>query len=255
MALALYVLCIFNFAHSSEFDVKSTLHQVGREAASPVTTDVAPFFWSGAAVSLILSTSLKDDFVQDVQDDFQKNHHLGDTTKFGDAMGQLIPNALYVGGQWAAEKWWTVPEGYQRSLLMIKATAYSVTLTTLLKYTVREKRPNGDNRLSFPSGHTTTAFAFASVVGAEHSIGWGVGAYSLATLVGLSRIDDNKHYLNDVIAGAVIGTSYGLGLHSLLRKQQSSTSESSSSQYRWSPKAITYLPTSEGGILSGFWTF
>ena len=83
--------------------------------------------------------------------------------------------------------------------------------------TVREPRPyDGSVRTSFPSGHSTTAFAFASYVTAEHGIlPFGVFATGLATLTAASRMNDNKHYLHDVVAGATIGTAYGLGLHYL----------------------------------------
>ena len=36
---------------------------------------------------------------------------------------------------------------------------------------------------------------------------------ALAGTVALSRMNDNKHYLHDVVAGATIGTAYGLGIY------------------------------------------
>jgi membrane-associated phospholipid phosphatase len=90
----------------------------------------------------------------------------------------------------------------------------------VLKYSVRQERPDSTQRNSFPSGHTTTAFAFAAVVGEEHGWRWGVPAYALATLVGWSRMNDNKHYLHDVLAGATIGTSVGLGVVRKMRQRQ-----------------------------------
>jgi len=63
---------------------------------------------------------------------------------------------------------------------------------------------------SFPSGHATSAFAVASVF-AAHSEGWVVPAiaYTLATGVAASRVNDNVHFISDVIAGAAIGTATG----------------------------------------------
>ncbi|MFA6144588.1 MAG: phosphatase PAP2 family protein [Sulfurimonas sp.] len=57
---------------------------------------------------------------------------------------------------------------------------------------------------SFPSGHTTTVFAVAMVVSLYWSR-WAVIAWSVAVVVGLSRIMLSAHYLSDVIAGAVVG--------------------------------------------------
>lgn len=60
---------------------------------------------------------------------------------------------------------------------------------------------------SFPSGHTTVAFAAATVFALEYSNQpWTpILAYSAATMIGLSRITENKHWATDVFAGAVIG--------------------------------------------------
>lgn len=59
---------------------------------------------------------------------------------------------------------------------------------------------------SFPSGHATNAFAVGSVIGAR-SDGWLAPtiAYSLATGVAVSRVNDNKHSVSDGVTGAGIG--------------------------------------------------
>jgi membrane-associated phospholipid phosphatase len=60
---------------------------------------------------------------------------------------------------------------------------------------------------SFPSGHTTVAFAAATVFALEYKDKPFVPilAYSAATLIGLSRITENKHWATDVFIGAVLG--------------------------------------------------
>jgi membrane-associated phospholipid phosphatase len=57
---------------------------------------------------------------------------------------------------------------------------------------------------SFPSGHATTAFALAAVLGFL-SERWFYPALLLAAVIGLSRITLGVHYPSDVLAGAVIG--------------------------------------------------
>jgi len=75
----------------------------------------------------------------------------------------------------------------------------------------------GDDYQSFPSGHTTTAFAFAATVASETQRWWprsrwiiGPIVYGGATLTGASRIYNKAHWASDVMAGAAIGTFTGL---------------------------------------------
>lgn len=64
---------------------------------------------------------------------------------------------------------------------------------------------------SFPSGHTTAAFAVAASISTVYDSSLvKVLAYSAATLTGLSRIHDNKHWMSDVFMGAIIGTVSGI---------------------------------------------
>ncbi len=74
---------------------------------------------------------------------------------------------------------------------------------------------NGDYR-SFPSGHTTAAFSLAAAMAHEADEHWpqhkfliGTVLYGGATLAGLSRMYDNKHWASDVVVGAAIGSFSG----------------------------------------------
>lgn len=60
---------------------------------------------------------------------------------------------------------------------------------------------------SFPSGHTTVAFAAATVFAMEYKDRpWvPILSYSAATLIGLSRVTENKHWATDVLVGAALG--------------------------------------------------
>jgi hypothetical protein len=97
-------------------------------------------------------------------------------------------------------------------------------ITPTLKLVVGRERPNesatntvfhpfsgSDN--AFPSGHATQAFAVASVISAHSDQVWvSVTAYTIAGLVGFSRIYHNAHWTSDVTAGALIGTFVGRGV-------------------------------------------
>jgi len=63
---------------------------------------------------------------------------------------------------------------------------------------------------SFLSGHTTEAFTLASVITEHYDAMWiKVTAYGLAGTVGYARLNNNRHWTSDVLAGAVVGTYVG----------------------------------------------
>ena len=70
------------------------------------------------------------------------------------------------------------------------------------------KDANGSNeKSSFPSGHSTVVFAVATVFASEYKDKPVVPviAYTAASLIGISRITENKHWVTDVATGAANG--------------------------------------------------
>jgi hypothetical protein len=110
-------------------------------------------------------------------------------------------------------------------------TAISCVLTTgityTLKHTIHEMRPDGTDNRSFPSGHTSIAFAGATALCKEywHVSPWiGVAGYGVATLTAIDRVRRNRHHWGDVAAGAGIGivsTEVGYWLGDLITKDHS----------------------------------
>ncbi len=113
---------------------------------------------------------------------------------------------------------------------MLVSDAFTVALmastVNLIKRTSKTMRPDGSNNHSFPSGHTATAFMCATMLHKEYggvSPWYSVGAYSIATFTGVSRILNNKHWLSDVLVGAGIGilsTELGYFLADLIFKDK-----------------------------------
>ena len=122
----------------------------------------------------------------------------------GDILQYLLPWAalLAVALQGDAEAAWR----------WLYAGSITVTLTLLGKFlfnfTPLGTRPNG-GRDSFPSGHTSSAFMGAAFVHFHFGWPWAILPYLLAALTGYSRIQANKHWLRDVIAGAVLAVVTG----------------------------------------------
>ncbi|WP_236113777.1 phosphatase PAP2 family protein [Maritalea mediterranea] len=72
---------------------------------------------------------------------------------------------------------------------------------------------------SFPSGHTTTAFALATAIYLLTGR-WGALAYIGAVLIALSRIVDGVHYFSDVVAGTFLGVGGALWVYHQYRKRK-----------------------------------
>jgi len=85
------------------------------------------------------------------------------------------------------------------------AAAATAGATLILKYSIKERRPDFSNTHSFPSGHTACSFATAAFL--QRRYGWAFGgpAYAVATYVGFGRVYSKKHHWWDVVAGAAIG--------------------------------------------------
>lgn len=116
---------------------------------------------------------------------------------------QYLPVAAYLGLGAIGVK----SNSSFRERLAAGVTAYIVmaVITNAGKYTFREKRPDSSGRHSFPSGHTATAFTGAELMRIEYGTGIGIAAYTFATGIAFCRLYNNRHWLNDVIAGAGVG--------------------------------------------------
>ncbi|MEE0906773.1 MAG: phosphatase PAP2 family protein [Muribaculaceae bacterium] len=129
----------------------------------------------------------------------QYNTHYDDILQYTPGMVMLGMKALGVKGR---SSWGR----------MAVSDAFSIALmasvVNTLKHTVHERRPDGSNSRSFPSGHTATAFMCATMLHKEygHISPWiSIGGYTVATATGVSRILNNKHWISDVMVGAGIG--------------------------------------------------
>ncbi len=90
-------------------------------------------------------------------------------------------------------------------IMFLEGAAYTIIATHTLKVAINAERPNGGD-YSFPSGHTSSATQGAAYLQFRYGWQYGLPAYIGASLVGLSRVQNEHHYWRDVIAGAALAT-------------------------------------------------
>tara|TARA_Y100001936_G_C16070105_1_gene669967 strand:- start:138 stop:845 length:708 start_codon:yes stop_codon:yes gene_type:complete len=200
---------------------------------------VAPLYGETSRKTLLTGTLLTTFFYttrktigNPLQKDMAEDRPMGNLAHFGDTMGQMIPNIAYMAATHILRN---KGRNRQRRNLMFETTLFTALTTNTLKTVVGEERPSGGDTRSFPSGHTANAFAFAAVVGIEHGKKWGIPAYALASIVAASRMNDNAHYLHDVVAGATLGISYAYGINALNKKSEGN---------------LGFAPYKDGGMFS-----
>lgn len=151
--------------------------------------------------------------------------HLGD---YGQVAGPAIGTLFGIQGMIMKNE-----TSKETAYLSYESFVFAGALSGIIKFGLGRERPektdhafrfkpfSGDS--SFPSGHTTEAFAAATVFSEQYPH-WAViiPSYAAATAVGFSRMYANKHWMSDVIAGAFLGTAVSHSLRRWHRKQKNS---------------------------------
>lgn len=155
------------------------------------------------AVGSILSTSLHpldDDLAQwRPEDEFKSGTWIGNPLVLA---GSSL--ALYGIGEMADSRRtkWVASDLFRAQLL-------SLGICYGIKYAVQRERPDHSSNDSFPSGHSTQMFASAAVLTRHFGVGAAWPAFGTATFVSLSRLNQHRHYLSDVVFGAGLGLAVG----------------------------------------------
>lgn len=115
----------------------------------------------------------------------------------GDVLAYLLPATAATATLWE--------EGHEGTVQFSESFGVAMGTAVILKYAVREERPNKRNDYSFPSGHSASSFASAEFIRVRYGWKYGIPAYLSAAFVGYSRVHAEQHHTHDVLAGASIG--------------------------------------------------
>ena len=194
----------------------------GKILVSPAHWQGKDFAVLGAAAGLTAIFFVADPGTQDW---VAKHPDIGSSrfslfvTHFGEAPFLLgLSTIFYLGGEVFRD------DSLRKTALMsLESFAISGLIVTGIKVVLARSRPAaGDGAYqfnwfstrsrqnSFPSGHASSAFAVAAVVaGQSDSVVVGTLAYGLASLVAVSRVVNNEHWVSDVLAGSLLGYFIG----------------------------------------------
>ena len=170
---------------------------------------------------VILGIGVAGAFATQPADDYVEEHLVGNTGfedffSLGKWVGSVYVQMGSAVGLWAVGRYIVAPTaGEPRTnkyseigFDLMRAQFLSQGIVQGMKNIGQRDRPTGEC-CSFPSGHSASAFAAASVL--ERHLGYRASWPFLvgATYVGASRLVDNRHFLSDVVMGAAIGTASG----------------------------------------------
>ncbi|MDH5705983.1 MAG: phosphatase PAP2 family protein [Candidatus Aminicenantes bacterium] len=186
---------------------------------------VSPAHWKKKdflKLSAVLGTGLilyavDQDIRQWVQDNSTSSseHFSNFVTHFGDGgvLAGLIA-AIYTTGELSKSN------GLRKTALSsLESWLTTGVVVGVMKFTIGRARPyteesscsfhpfsTGSRNYSFPSGHASAAFAVATAIAEQSKKDYvDVAAYTLASLVALSRVHKDKHWASDVFVGACMG--------------------------------------------------
>lgn len=143
----------------------------------------------------LFNSEIKEEVIENIDDQLT----IDDFSQYAPAIAALSLGSLGVKGK-----------NSFKNKAIILSTSYIIMGLTVnsLKEITHEQRPDGTDFYSFPSGHTATAFMGAELLYQEYkdvSIWYGISGYLVAAGTGAFRIYNDRHWLNDIIAGAGIG--------------------------------------------------
>jgi hypothetical protein len=213
---------------------------------APLRWDGQDWVYFGGAVAAI---GVAHHYDRDVRDHFTRGANNSGSDSSASDTKDAIPAAGIFAATWLYATVTRDKDGRTESWTMLEAAGFSGATSYLLKFAAGRQRPDvtadpndwrsgGD---SFPSMHTSAAFAIGTVFAESGNdryrwvrrvLGYGVAAYT-----GHARLDHNAHWLSDTVTGAAIGISTA---RYVLRRHYGTNS---GGQFAW-------VPLERGGMLT-----
>jgi len=181
---------------------------------APLRWDARNWAWFGGA---LLAIGAAHHYDTQVRTHFIKNYPPGHTFNSDDVQ-DLAPTLAVVGLTWGYSALAGDRDGMRETGAMVEAAGLSTVTTYAFKYIFARKGPNDTSNPNqwfkgggdtFPSAHSTVAFAVGTVLAesGNDEYRWlrRVLGYGLGVVTSYERLKHNVHWLSDTVAGAAIG--------------------------------------------------
>ena len=148
-------------------------------------------------------------FVGDSGEQLEGAPVLSGTAHLTNAYGSSTVNLPVALGLWAAGRLTGTPALEGVGGRLTRALTLAQLVVAPIKLATRRQRPDGSDKLSFPSGHTANAFAVARLIHRQYGGRSAAPLYLVGALTGAGRLEGSRHYLSDVLMGAAVGFAVG----------------------------------------------
>jgi len=199
----------------------------------------------------LVALGVVHEFDDDVRDHFVGNSAGGLDSDDPNSAEDALPAAVLLAGTWLLAGVTDEPAGWRELGSMLEASAFTAVSTEVLKFSLGRQRPNEttdpdgwfDGGDSFPSMHTSLAFAIGTVLAESgddrHRWLRRILGYGVAGATAYARLDHNQHWASDVAAGAALG--FATARFTLNRREGSAERTS-----------FTVRPAEGGGLMLAF---
>lgn len=223
-------------ARAEDSLIADTVEDVKLYFTAPLRWDTEDWIAFGATAAAV---GVAHQFDGKVRSHFAKGPNDGvNTIKGSYTVTDALPALALVGGTIGYAVYLGDSDGYRETYSLLEAGGLALATSEVLGYGIGRERPNATTSpdrwraggSSFPSGHTSAAFAIGTVFAesGNDQYRWirRILGYGMATYTGYSRVKHNMHWLSDTVASAALGI--GSGEFILNRRDHASSSGQSS---------------------------
>ena len=201
--------------HCADSLIDTTLEDTKLYFTSPLRWDEEDWLYFGGALIAIGAAHSFDERVRDHFATGSKAILNGGEDK--NSLRDAAPTVALIAGTGLSAWYMDDRDGYRETWALIEAAAFSGATAEVLGYATGRERPDattssnewGKGGDSFPSLHTTVAFAVGTVFAesGNDEYRWirRIIGYGVAGATAYVRVDENVHWLSDTVAGAALG--------------------------------------------------